>query len=173
VSPADLHLGDETALRLIDRLLPGAEAAEAQAHLSGCGACRALVESHRALAAALDDLEAPEPPADFTEGVLTLIDSRERAAARERRLAAGILGAAALGAAALLAAAGTAAWAPVLSGIGDAFAGAATWSRLGADVAGPVVRALRLEIAMGAAGAAATLLLALRRLTPRHVQALA
>jgi hypothetical protein len=172
MSPADLHLDDETALRLLDRVLPGAEAAEAERHAASCAGCGALLESHRALAAALGDLEAAEPPADFTAGVLARIDVRERAAARDRRLAAGILGGAAAAAGLLLAGAGPAAWAPVLSGVGDALAGAATWSRLGADVAGPVVRALRLEIAVATAAAAVTLLLALRRLSPRSAEVL-
>ncbi|HEY7725580.1 MAG TPA: anti-sigma factor [Anaeromyxobacteraceae bacterium] len=173
MSPADLHLDDETALRLLDRLLVGAEAAEAERHVAGCAACGALLESHRALAAALGDLQAPQPPADFTAGVLARIDARERAAARERRLAAAILGGASAAAGLLLAGAGPAAWAPVLSGFGDALAGAATWSQVGADVAGPVVRALRLEIAAATAAAAVSLLLALRRLSPRRAEVLA
>ena len=60
------HLGDEGAQRLLEGLLPAAEAGPAEAHLAACPACRALVESHRALAAALEGLAAPEPPPDFT-----------------------------------------------------------------------------------------------------------
>jgi predicted anti-sigma-YlaC factor YlaD len=164
------HLDDERAQRHADGLLSGPEWSEAQSHLQECAECRLTVEGYRALAVALSDLAAPQPPSDFTEGVLALIDARERAAARERRLAAMILGFACLALAGLALAAGPVAWAPVLSRLGDAVSSAATWLQLGASVLGPVFRTLRLEIAVAAAGASLTLLAALRHLTARRAE---
>jgi anti-sigma factor RsiW len=165
-----LHLDDERAQRFLDEQLPEAEAAEARGHLAGCEGCRLLLDSYRALAQALDGLEAPPPPADFTDGVLARIDARERAASRERRLAGAILAVAAAAAAALLAAAGQAAWAPALSRAGDLLGAGATWLSVGADVVSPVFRALRLEIAVVSAAAAIPLLVALHRLSLRRAE---
>jgi anti-sigma factor RsiW len=167
------HLDDERAQRFLDDLLPGAEAAEARAHLSGCQGCRLLVASYRALADALDGLEAPPLPADFTEGVMARVEARERSAARERRAAGLILAGAAAAAAILVAAAGQSAWAPVLSRAGDMLGDAATGLSVGLDVAAPIFRALRLEIAAASAAAAIPLLAALRRLAPRRAEAAA
>ncbi len=167
------HLDDLRAQALVDGLLSAAEAAEAGAHLAACPDCRLLAGSYRTLADALDGLPAPLPPADFTEGVMARVEARERAAARERNLAAAILALAAGAAAVLLAVAGGSAWAPILSRAGDLLGGAATWARLGAEVVSPVVRALRFEIAAASAAAAIPLLVALRRLSPRRAEAAA
>jgi anti-sigma factor RsiW len=166
--PLPPHLDDERAQRFLDGHLPRAEAGAAREHIAGCSECRLLVESYRALAAALDDLEAPAAPAGFTEAVLARIDERERTASRERRLAAAILGGLALAGVGLVAVTGPASWAPVLTRVGDLFGGLATGLHVAVDVAGPVVRALRVEIAAAAAGAAIPLLIALARLSTRR-----
>jgi anti-sigma factor RsiW len=163
-----LHLDDLQAQRLIDGQLPAAEHQAAERHLASCSDCALLVESYRALASALDGLVTPLVPAGFTDGVLARVDELERTAARERRLALSILAGVACAAAAVAAFVAPAAFAPALSRLGDAVSAAATWLRLGADVAGPVVRALRLEIAAATAVAALPLLALLRRLSPRH-----
>lgn len=168
MTPLPVHLDDERAQRLLDGLLPPPQAAAAEAHLAGCADCRLVVESYRALAAALDALETPVPPADFTDLVLDRIDALERAVSRERRLAAAILGGIFLLGAGLVAATGPASWAPLLTRTADLFGGLATGLRVAADVAGPVVRALRVEIAAAAAGAALPLLIALARLSTRR-----
>lgn len=161
-----LHLDDERAQLLVEGLLPAAALAEAGAHLAGCPACRDLVASYRALAEALGGLPSVEPPAGFTAGVLIRIESRERAAAWERRLALAILGAATAAAATFLAAGGQGSWAPTLSGWSSALAQATTALRIGADVAGPVLGALRVPIAALCAALGLPLLLALGRLVP-------
>jgi anti-sigma factor RsiW len=163
-----LHLDDLQAQRLLDGQLPAAEQAAAERHLAACPDCALLVESYRALASALDGLEIPLVPAGFTDGVLARVEELESSAARERRLALSILAAVACAAAAVAAFVAPAAFAPALSRVGDVIGGAATWLRLGADVVGPVVRALRLEIAAANALAALPLLALLRRLSPRH-----
>jgi anti-sigma factor RsiW len=159
------HLDDERAQRHLDGLLPAPERARVEEHLAGCPECRAVVEGCCAIAAALSGLPPPAPPEDFTDRVMTRIDDRERRVARERRTAAIVLASAAAAAVALTLAAGPAAWAPVLSRVGDLTGAAATWLRIGADVAEPLLRALRLEIAAATAGAAIPLLYAVRRLS--------
>ncbi len=160
------HLTDEQAQRHLEGLLSPAVASDVESHLGACAGCRALVASYRALSDALDGLAAAEPPPDFTIGVMALVDARERAARRERRLATSIL--AAVGAAALAAfvAAGQAAWAPALASAFSSVASAASALRLAADVAAPVVGALRLPIGLSCAAVAVPLLLALARLIP-------
>lgn len=165
-----LHLDDVSAQQLLDGLLPAGEAAAARSHASSCPECRLLVDSYRALADALDGLEAPAAPPDFASGVMARIEARERAAARERRVAGAILAGAAAVAAVLLAGAGEAAWAPVLSRAGDLLGAAATWVSVSIDVAAPVFRALRLEIAVASAGAAIPLLVAVHRLSFRRAE---
>jgi len=160
-----LHVDDLLAQRLIDGQLAGAERLAAERHLETCRDCRLLVDSYRALAAALDGLESPQVPADFTQAVLQRVEEREQAAARDRRLALSILAGVACAAAAVAAFLAPTAFAPALSRLGDAVGATATWLRLGADVAGPIVRALRLEIAAATAVAALPLLALLRRLS--------
>lgn len=158
------HLGDERAQRLLEGLLPAAEAGPAEAHLAACPACRALVESHRALAAALEGLAAPEPPADFTAGVLARLERRRRAAAWESRLGAAILVASAAAAAALFASAGQSAWAGAVGAALRSLRETATALRIGAEAAEPLVSALRPQIMAACAALALLLFLALARL---------
>jgi anti-sigma factor RsiW len=159
------HLTDAQAQRLIDGFLHADEAAEAEAHHAACAECQALVLSYRALADALDGLEAPPLPDDFTAGVLQLVDVRERAARRERRLGLGIAAAALAGAAvAVFLALG--AWGPGLAAGVEALGSAGRTLRLGIDIATPVVSALRLYIALAAALTALPVLFLLSRLMP-------
>jgi anti-sigma factor RsiW len=159
-----IHLSDELAQRHLEGLLSAPAAAEVEEHLAGCGDCRALVATYALLSKALDDLAPAEPPADFTAGVLARIETRERAAAWERRLAVGILGLVAAAAAALFAAAGQGAWAPIVSRMSEGVVGATAALRIGTDVLAPVVQALRVEIALGCAVLGVPLLVAMRRL---------
>ncbi len=160
------HLSDEIAQRHLEGLLGPGPAAEVEEHLASCAGCRALVRSHRLLAEALGGLATAEPPAGFTAGVLSRIEARERAAAFERRVALAILGSVVAAAAAFFAAAGPGAWASALSGGSESLAQATSALRIGADVAGPLVRALRAEIALACAAASLPLLIVLKRLVP-------
>ena len=164
--PANLHLTDDLAQLLVDGALPADEADEALAHVAACLECQATVETYRMLAGALDDLEVPEVPAFFTAGVLDRIATRERALARERRTAAAIFGAAlaAIAVAAVFLGAGT--WAPAASRLVEGLGEAGRTLRLGSDVLGPIVSALRLPIAALCAAAALPILFALSRLMP-------
>jgi len=166
-----VHLDDERAQRLVDGLLPAAEAAASRRHAAACAECRLLVESYQALSEALDGLTAPPVGGDFTAEVMARIDERERVAARERRTAFAILGVAAGAALVLLAVAGQAAWAPVLARAGETLGSLVTSLRLASGVVSPIVRALRLEILVASAGAAVPILVGLRRLTPRRAEA--
>lgn len=161
-----LHLDDERAQRLLEGLLPAAEAALAQGHLAACPGCRALLESHRALAEALSGLVAPEPPPGFTAGVLAQVERRQRLAAWERRLGAAILAAAAAAAGALFASAGESAWAGTVGALLRSLGGAATALRIGAEVASPLVSALRPQILVACAAVALPLFFLLARLAP-------
>ena len=167
------HLTDELAQRYVDRALPEDERATWATHLDECAECGLLVDSYRALSAALDDLEAPAAPPGFTAAVMQRIDLSERQRAWDRRLALGILGVATFLALLLLGFAGSAGWAPALSGAADAFARAAAAASLTFDVAAPLVRALRLQIAIGCAALAVPILFALSRLVPRATAATA
>jgi anti-sigma factor RsiW len=160
------HLTDALAQRLVDGQLSAAEAPEVERHVAGCADCQATVETYRLLASALEDLEVPELPADFTVGVLARIDAHELAVARERRHAlaifAGVLAACALA----FAVAGASAWAPALSSIADGFGSAARALQIGGAFLPKIVSALRLQIILVAAVLALPLLLALTRLMP-------
>lgn len=169
MSPA--HLDDERAQRYLDDLLPEPERARAEAHLASCVDCRLVLDGCRALAEALSGLPAALPPPDFTEAVLARVQERERTVSRERHVAAAVLGAAAAAAAVLVVVGGPAAWAPALSRFGAGLDLAVTWCRIGTDVAEPLLRALRLEIAAATAGAAIPLLYAMRRLSSRAATA--
>jgi anti-sigma factor RsiW len=164
------HLSDELAQSLVDGLLPQATRAECQAHADRCESCRVLVESYVALAGALDDLEAPLPPPDFTDVVMERIEAHEQVRAWERRLAFGILGAAACAACLIFAYLGASAWAPVVSRISDVVGRAVMAASIGADVLAPLVRALRLQIALGCAAVGLPILFALSRLVPRRLE---
>jgi anti-sigma factor RsiW len=159
------HLTDAQAQRLIDGFLFADESAEVETHHAACAECQALVLSYRALADALDGLEAPELPADFTEGVLAIVETRERAAARERRLAFGIA-ASALASVAIALFLAVGAWGPGLAAAVESLGSAGRALRLGLDIAAPVVSALRPYIALAAALAALPVLFLLSRLMP-------
>ena len=167
------HLRDEQAQALVDGLLDGSERAACSAHAAGCADCRLLVESYRALSAALEDLDAPAPPAGFTAAVLQRIDVAEAQRAWERRLALGILGAAAGLAALLFALSGAGAWVPLAARLVEALGTALTTTTLVREVASPLLQALRLQIALGCAALGLPLLFALSRLVPRGAQATA
>ncbi len=164
------HLTDELAQSLVDALLPEADLARWQAHAAGCVECRALVESYRVLGDALGDLDTGLPPPDFTRGVMAAIEVRESSRAWERRLALGILSATACVAALLLGAAGASAWAPALSRLANGLGDLATALAVGTDVLSPIVRVLRVQIAIGCAAAGLPVLFALSRLVPRRAR---
>jgi anti-sigma factor RsiW len=161
-----LHLRDEQAQRLVDGALSVDEAAAVETHLDGCAACQGLVESYRFLGDALDGLENPELPLDFTEGVISRIETHERAVARERRAAFAICGAvlAAVIVAVVLLGAGT--WAPAASRLVQELGETGRTLRLGVDVLAPVVSTLRLPIAAICAALALPIVYALSRLLP-------
>ena len=164
------HLSDELAQTLVDGLLPERTRAECRAHLDLCESCRLLVDSYVALGDALDGLDAPLPPPDFTDVVMERIEAREQVRALERKLALGILGAAACAACLIFAYLGASAWAPMVSRVSDALGGAVRAASLGADVLAPLVRALRVEIALGCFALGLPLVFALSRLVPRRVE---
>ena len=164
------HLTDELAQSLVDGLLPESARAQHQAHVDRCESCRALVESYAALADALDDLDAPLPPPDFTDVVMQRIEAREQVRAWERRLAFGILGAAACAACLIFAYLGASAWAPVVTRISEGLGGVARALTIGTDVLSPLVRALRLQIAVTCFALGLPLLFALSRLVPRRAE---
>jgi anti-sigma factor RsiW len=168
-----VHLTDELAQLHLEGLLAPSAAAEAQAHLAHCPDCRALVHSFRALSEALASLAPVEPPPDFTAGVMAGIAARERAAAWERRIASGILAAVAALAGALLAVIGPGAVAPTVSQWSEFIARAAAFARVGAEVAGPILGALRVEILLACAALGLPLLLALGRLMPARSRRIA
>lgn len=160
------HLTDAQAQRLVDGMLLGGETAEVEGHARGCLECEALVASYRALGDALGDLELPPLPADFTESVLARIETRERAAVRERTAALSILAAVVAAAVAVFALAGASAWAPTIARGADGLGAALRALRIGAGFVPEVVAALRVQIVLAAATVAIPLLVALSRLMP-------
>ncbi|BDG06549.1 anti-sigma factor family protein [Anaeromyxobacter oryzae] len=160
------HLTDAQAQRLVDGVLLETEAAEVEAHVAGCAACQAEVESYRLLGDALEGLEIPELPADFTVGVLERIETRERAVAHDRRAAAAIFGAALGGIVLAVVLLGAGTWAPEASRLVEGLGDAGRALRLSSDVLGPIVSALRIPIAAACAAAALPVLFALSRLMP-------
>ncbi len=167
------HLTDELAQDLADGLVAQGRRAECEAHAASCSECWALVESYRALVDALDGLEAPSPPPDFTDAVMERIEVRERVWARDRRLAFGIAAVVALLAAAAFAFAGASAWAPAVSRVSGKVGALATVMSVGSDVLAPILRALRVQIALGCTALCLPLLYALSRLVPRRAEAAA
>jgi anti-sigma factor RsiW len=159
------HLTDAQAQRLLDGVLLPGEAAEVEPHVAGCADCQALLESFRALSEALDGLELPPLPVDFTEGVFARIDALERAAARERRFAFGIA-VTAIAAVCVAAVFTIGVWAPGLAAAVEGLGSAGRALRLGVDIATPVVSALRLYLALASALAALPVLYLLSRLMP-------
>ena len=167
------HLTDEMAQDLVAGLLAQGVRAECEAHAAGCSECRTLVESYRALGDALDGLETLSPPPDFTDAVMERIEAREREWAREGHLAFGIAAVVALLAAAAFAYAGASAWAPAVSRISGKLGDLATVISVGSDVLSPIVRALRVQIALCCTALGLPLLYALSRLVPRRAEATA
>lgn len=165
MSPARTHLTDELAQRWLDGALPAGEAAEVAEHASACPDCAALVESYRALSLALDALPGPELPDDFTAGVLTRVEARERTLSRERRAALAVLGGIAVALAAALIIGGNGAWVPNAARLAEQLGSVAHTLRLGAQVLPPVVSTLRLPIAALCAALCLPLAFALSRLT--------
>lgn len=165
------HLTDELAQRLVDGGLESGERDAAERHAACCAGCAALVDSYRFLGEALEGLDCPPPPPDFTQGVMARIDEREQARTWERRLALGILGVTAALATAAVASAGAGGWAPLLSSVSAHLRGLLGTLALVGSVLGPVVRALRLPIALGCTALALPLLFALSRLVPRPARA--
>ena len=140
-------------------------------HAATCPACAALVEGYRELGTALAGLLGPEPPADFTAGVMATIAEREADAAFGRRLAAVILVSAVALAALAMGLAGASAWVPAITAAGVDAAGA--WWALGlaTDVLAPLARAFRLQLVAVALAASFLFLAALWRLLPRRAGA--
>jgi anti-sigma factor RsiW len=162
------HLTDAQAQRLLDGALDPSRDAEVEKHAGVCPACQVLVESYRALAAALDglELEVPELPLDFTRAVVSRIDQREREASWNRRVAFGILAGVVAATVAVFAVAGAGAWAPTLAGWADGLGEAARAIRVAGGFVPTVVSALRVQILVVAAAVAAPILLGLWRLMP-------
>jgi anti-sigma factor RsiW len=163
------HLTDAQAQRLLDGVLDAARDADVERHAATCADCQALVESYRALAAALgemDPLAAAPLPDGFTADVMARIDARERLVARERRLALAILGGTLASAVAIFAVAGAGAWAPTVARWVDGIGEAARALRVGSGFVPTLVSALRIHILVAATAVAAPLLLALSRLVP-------
>jgi anti-sigma factor RsiW len=161
------HLTDAQAQRALEGMLDPARDVGVEGHLAGCAACQALVASYEALSDALGGLDDGLPlPEDFTAGVLARIDATERAAARERRLALGILGGVVAAAVAVFALAGAGAWAPTFSRWADVVGDAIRTVRVGAGFVPTLVSALRLQIVLAAGIVALPVLVALARLMP-------
>ncbi|WP_242346821.1 anti-sigma factor family protein, partial [Anaeromyxobacter terrae] len=166
MSPFDGHLSDAQTQRVVDGALLEAETASVERHVAECPECQAAVETYRMLAIALEDLDVPPLPADFTAGVFDRIDAAERAAARERRWALGILTGVGLAIVVAFVAAGAGAWAPPVSGVAERFGDLARAARIGAGFLPALVGAFRLQIILVAAAIAIPLLVALARLMP-------
>ncbi|HVP69329.1 MAG TPA: anti-sigma factor [Anaeromyxobacteraceae bacterium] len=164
------HLTEDEAQLLVEGLVPQAEAPRVEAHLARCTECQALVASFEGLSDALGGLAAPEVPPDFTAGVFARIDARERAAARERRIAAAVLGAVGLAMAVAVALAGAAAWAPAVSDVSSALVRALEAIQISDKVLSPIVDALRVQIAFACALLGLPLLLGLARLVPARAR---
>jgi anti-sigma factor RsiW len=171
MTPLTGHLSDVEAQRLVDGALSETEAPELERHVAGCAACQANVATYRMLSAALDDLEVPDLPLDFTDGVLARIEVHERAAARERRHAVAILAGVVLATVAAFVVAGASAWAPVLSSAADLLGSGVRAFRIGAGFVPDVLGALRIQIILAAGVIAVPLLVALSRLMPAPARA--
>ncbi len=166
MTPLSRHLDDEQAQRLVDGALARDEALALERHAAECAECGASVEAYRMLAGALGALDVPELPPDFTDAVLSRVESHERAATRERRWAVGIVATMLCATAALFAAAGPSAWAPALSSAAETLGDAARAFRIGGSFVPAVIGALRFQIVAAAALLALPLVIALARLVP-------
>lgn len=166
------HLGDELAQAYVDGALSDRESERCSEHTAVCAECRLLVESYLALASDLGALPALEPELDFTQSVMSVIDEKERAAARERRYAFGLVGLAACAAAGLFFSVEPAAWAPTLGIMSELLNSTIHALQIGVDVAAPIASALRVQILLACVVLSLPLLLAIRQLVPSeaHVQ---
>ncbi|HTT70372.1 MAG TPA: anti-sigma factor [Anaeromyxobacteraceae bacterium] len=165
------HLSDAQAQGLADGTLADGKRNPCEAHASACPECGALVRSYCALCEALGELDRPTLPEEFTDAVMSRIQAMEEARSWDRRLAVGILLVSGTIAALIFLLAGANAWAPALSGLFGKLGELAGTLALGASVLGPLVRALRLELALGLIALALPLLFGLSRLVPRRVEA--
>jgi anti-sigma factor RsiW len=162
----DAHLTDELAQGLLDRQLDPACCAEVEAHLACCAGCGALVESYRVLGESLDRLDPGEPPPDFTAAVMQRIDDVERARARERRLAFGIVAGTLVAAAAVRVVAGAGSLASAVGAWAETVGHSAQAFRIGRGLLPGVLSAVRLPLLLAAAACALPLLAMLARLMP-------
>jgi anti-sigma factor RsiW len=160
------HLTDAQAQRLLEGLLAGERDQGVEAHVHACAECAALVESYRALGDALEGLELPALPADFTASVLERIDAVEAAARRERRLAALVVSGVLLAGLAALGFAVAGGVAPAVTEAAERLGAAARALRFTREVLPGVVSAVRVHLLIGAAAAALPLLYGLSRLMP-------
>jgi len=165
-SGLDGHLDDAQAQRLLDGQLDPVRDAGVEAHAHGCAGCAALVESFRALGEALDGLELPPLPSDFTEGVLARIEIAEVAQARERRVAALVFATAALLGGLALAAAVSGGVVPAVTVAADQIGLAARAIRLGAGVLPGLLSAVRGYVLVAALATGLPLVYGLARLMP-------
>ncbi len=160
------HLTDAQAQRLLERALQPATDAGVAEHAAACAECGALVESFRLLGEALDGLEVPPLPADFTAQVMARIDDAEQAAARERRwalaLAAAVLVVAGVG----VAAAGATGLGSVVSAASEQLDLALRAFRVGAGVLPGLLSALRLPLLLATTALSLPLFYGLSRLMP-------
>jgi len=160
------HLSDEQAQRLLEELLdPAADAGVAE-HAAGCLECRALVESFRLLDDALDGLEVPELPADFTAQVMARIDDAERAAEQERRWAFGLAAAVVLVAGIAVVAAGATGLGNTVSGLSERLDPLVRAARVGVGVLPGLLSALRLQLLLVTTAVALPIFYGLARLMP-------
>ncbi|MGC3998300.1 MAG: anti-sigma factor [Anaeromyxobacter sp.] len=160
------HLSDAQAQLLVDGALLPFEATAHEAHAAGCPDCRALILSYRLLGEALGDLEVPEIPLDFTEGVMASIELRQHRVARERRWAIGILAAVSAALVTVAVLSGGTAWLPATQRLTSSLTSTLSAFHAGADLLGPVVSALRVQIAALCAAVALPFLFLLSRLMP-------
>lgn len=159
---AGAHLDDAALQALADGSLRGPEGMTAREHCESCALCEGERAAYAALDARLSGLAVPPLPADFTAGVLAAAAGREQHLVARRQHALAAIPAAAL---ALLSILGWAFSAGPGQRVNEIVAGALA-VREAADLAGPLVNALRLPLALGAlvlcACVAAALVRALR-----------
>ncbi len=165
MNPPRAHRSDELAQRWVDGVLPAPEAARAAEHAASCAECAALAESYRALSLDLEALPVLELPEDFTAGVLSRVEARERALARERSTAVAVLCALGIALAGALLVGGNGAWVPSAARLADGLGNLTETLRLTSQVLTPIVATLRLPIAALCAALCVPLLFALSRLT--------
>lgn len=140
------HLDDAALQSLADGSLRGPEGMAAREHCESCALCEGERAAYAALDARLSGLVLPPLPSDFTAGVLAAAAGREQLLAARRQHALAALPAAAL---ALVSILGWAFSAAPGQRVREIIAGALAL-REAVDLAGPLVSALRLPLALGA-----------------------